>query len=106
MAADKIYSSPNTLTGSIGVFGMIMNFKDLANRNGIRSDIVSTNANSQVYSPLSGAAPGTIPILTRSVESTYKRFVYFCNSKQKKNLLNRLTQLAVVEFGAEPEQNN
>ncbi|MFN8365219.1 MAG: S49 family peptidase [Cloacibacterium normanense] len=55
MAADKIYSSPNTLTGSIGVFSMIMNFKDLANRNGIRSSIVSTNANSQVYSPLSGA---------------------------------------------------
>ena len=85
MAADKIYSSPNTLTGSIGVFGMIMNFKDLANRNGIRSDIVSTNANSQVYSPLSGAAPGTIPILTRSVESTYKRFVYFVTQNRKKS---------------------
>lgn len=85
MAADKIYSSPNTLTGSIGVFGMVMNFKDLANRNGIRSDIVSTNANSQVYSPLSGAAPGTIPILTRSVESTYKRFVYFVTQNRKKS---------------------
>ena len=85
MAADKIYSSPNTLTGSIGVFGMIMNFKDLANRNGIRSDIVSTNANSQVYSTLSGAAPGTIPILTRSVESTYKRFVYFVTQNRKKS---------------------
>ena len=66
------------------MFCMIMNFKDLANRNGIRSDIVSTNANSQVYSPLSGAAPGTIPILTRSVESTYKRFVYFVTQNRKK----------------------
>lgn len=85
MAADKIYSEPNTLTGSIGVFGMIMNFKDLANRNGIRSDIVATNANSQIYSPLSGAAPGTIPILTKSVESTYKRFVYFVTQNRKKS---------------------
>lgn len=84
MAADKIYSEPNTLTGSIGVFGMIMNFKELANKNGIRSDIVSTNANSQFYSPLSGAAPGTIPVLTRSVESTYKRFVYFVAQNRKK----------------------
>lgn len=84
MAADKIYSEPNTLTGSIGVFGMITNFKDLANRNGIRSDIVATNANSQIYSPLSGAAPGTIPILTKSIESTYKRFVYFVTQNRKK----------------------
>ena len=84
MAADKIYSEPNTLTGSIGVFGMITNFKDLANRNGIRSDIVATNVNSQIYSPLSGAAPGTIPILTKSIESTYKRFVYFVTQNRKK----------------------
>ena len=86
MAADKIYSEPNTLTGSIGVFGMITNFKDLANRNGIRSDIVATNVNSQIYSPLSGAAPGTIPILTKSIESTYKRFVYFVTQNRKKNI--------------------
>lgn len=84
MAADKIYSEPNTLTGSIGVFGMITNFKDLANRNGIRSDIVATNTNSQIYSPLSGAAPGTIPILTKRIESTYKRFVYFVTQNRKK----------------------
>lgn len=84
MAADKIYSEPNTLTGSIGVFGMITNVKNLANKNGIRSDIVSTNANSQFYSPISGAAPGTIPMLTRSVESTYKRFVYFVTQNRKK----------------------
>lgn len=85
MAADKIYSEPNTLTGSIGVFGMVTNFKDLANRNGIRSDIVSTNANSQIYSPLSGPANATIPVLTRSVEQTYKRFVYFVTQNRKKS---------------------
>jgi signal peptide peptidase A. Serine peptidase. MEROPS family S49 len=33
MGADKIYSEPNTLTGSIGVFGMIPNFKEIANKN-------------------------------------------------------------------------
>jgi protease-4 len=56
MAADKIYSEPNTLTGSIGVFGMITNFKELANRNGIRSDIVLPM---QIlnFIHLSGAAP-------------------------------------------------
>jgi protease-4 len=34
---------------------------------------------------LSGAAPGTIPILTRSIESTYKRFVYFVTQNRKKS---------------------
>lgn len=85
MAADKIYAEPNTLTGSIGVFGMITNFKNLANRNGIHSEVVSTNANSQVFSPLSGPANATIPVLTRSVELTYKRFVNFVSKNRKKS---------------------
>lgn len=83
MAADRIFSNPNTLTGSIGVFGILPNFKELANKNGIRSDIVSTNANSQIYSPLSGPAAGTIPVLTRSVDQTYRRFVYFVGKNRK-----------------------
>lgn len=83
MAADRIFSNPNTLTGSIGVFGLIANVKELANRNGVRSDIVSTNANSQIYSPLSGPAAATIPVLTRSVDQTYKRFVYFVGKNRK-----------------------
>ncbi|HAO26997.1 MAG TPA: signal peptide peptidase SppA, partial [Chryseobacterium indologenes] len=40
MAADKIYSEPNTLTGSIGVFGVMPYYKDIASKNGIRADIV------------------------------------------------------------------
>ena len=46
MSADKVFSEPSTLTGSIGVFGMIPYFKQLAEKNGIRSDVVSTNTNS------------------------------------------------------------
>ena len=34
MGADKIFSEPNTLTGSIGVFGVIPYFKELAQKNG------------------------------------------------------------------------
>jgi hypothetical protein len=41
-------------------------------------------------------------MLTRSIESTYKRFVYFVTQNRKK-LLNKLMPLAVVEFGAEQE---
>ena len=84
MAADKIYSEPNTITGSIGVFGVVPNFKNLANRNGVRSDIVSTNANARMYSPISGASAGTLAIMNRNVEQIYKRFVYFVTQNRKK----------------------
>ena len=45
MAGDKIYAQENTLTGSIGVLGMIPDIKKLANNVGITSDYVDTNAN-------------------------------------------------------------
>ncbi len=85
MAADKIYSEPNTLTGSIGVFGVMPYFKELANRNGVRSDIVATNANSAYYSSLNGLTPYGINVMTRSVEGTYKRFVHFVTQNRKKS---------------------
>lgn len=85
MAADKIYSEPNTLTGSIGVFGMIPNFKEIANKNGLSSHAVTTNANSNMYSPINGVTSGGISMMTRSVEQTYKRFVYFVTQNRKKS---------------------
>ncbi|MCX8526039.1 signal peptide peptidase SppA [Chryseobacterium formosus] len=84
MGADKIYSEPNTLTGSIGVFGVMPYFKDIANKNGVRSDIVATNANSAYYSSLHGLTPYGVNLMTRSVEGTYKRFVHFVTQNRKK----------------------
>lgn len=84
MGADKIYSEPNTLTGSIGVFGVLPYFKDIANRNGVRSDIVATNANAAYYSSLHGLTPYGVNLMTRSVEGTYKRFVYFVTQNRNK----------------------
>ena len=85
MAADKIYSEPNTLTGSIGVFGMIPYFKEVANKNGFTAIPVTTNANSNMYSPINGVTPGGVTILTKSVEQTYKRFVHFVTENRKKS---------------------
>ena len=85
MGADKIFSEPNTLTGSIGVFGVIPYFKELAQKNGIRSDAVTTNANSNMISAINGLSPGTLTIMTRSVEATYQRFVHFVTQNRKKS---------------------
>ena len=85
MAADKIYSEPNTLTGSIGVFGIMPYFKEIADKNGLNSYAVNTNANSNMYSPINGITQGGITMMTKSVEQTYKRFVHHVTENRKKS---------------------
>ncbi len=48
--ADKIIAEPTTITGSIGVFGMLPNVKGLADKWGINAEQVTTNKNSIPYS--------------------------------------------------------
>lgn len=44
--ADRIFAQPTTLTGSIGIFGLIPNAQKLINdKIGVNIDVVSTNAN-------------------------------------------------------------
>lgn len=86
MAGDKIFAQNSTITGSIGVFGMIPDAKNLANRNGIYSDVVSTNTNSNMISPISGVSNGTLAILQQSVEKTYQRFIHFVAKNRKKSI--------------------
>ncbi|MCL5130249.1 signal peptide peptidase SppA [Algibacter sp. L4_22] len=48
--ADKIIAEPTTITGSIGVFGMLPNGKVLADRMGINAEQVVTNKNAVTFS--------------------------------------------------------
>lgn len=73
-SSDRIFAEDFSITGSIGVFGIIPNFRDLANSIGITTDTVSTNANTIYYSPLRGLTPFAKEKLRQSVEKTYDRF--------------------------------
>jgi len=84
MAADKIYSEKNTLTGSIGVLGMIPSFKQMANNVGITTDKVQTNANAS-FSPFEKLSEGTKSILEKSIESTYLRFTSVVGKNRQMN---------------------
>lgn len=44
--ADTIVAEPTTLTGSIGIFGMIPNVKELSEKVGLNYDVVKTNKHS------------------------------------------------------------
>lgn len=51
-AADKIYAESSTITGSIGVFGLIPNMKKMFNNKlGINMDVVNTNEYADGLSP-------------------------------------------------------
>ena len=74
--ADTIFTQPVTLTGSIGVFGLIPNAEKLFNNKlGITFDVEKTNRYADFgsfYRPLS---PGEKDFLTTQIENTYKTFV-------------------------------
>ncbi len=73
-AADKIYAQPNTLTGSIGVFGVIPNIEGLLTDHiGITTDRVETNeyAMLNITKPLEDAE---IKIIQEGVDEVYDLF--------------------------------
>lgn len=79
MAADSIFASPNTITGSIGVFGMVPNFKKLVNNLGFTTDVVNTNENADflrtVFNPMSENGMGTMTQMTENVYSVFVQHV-------------------------------
>ncbi len=73
--ADKIYADPLTITGSIGIFGLIPNAKGLADKLGVNPQSVSTNPAANfptMYEPMDERQLG---IMQRYVENGYDRFV-------------------------------
>jgi len=74
-AARKIMASPVTVTGSIGVFGLIPNAEILLdNKLGISSDVVRTNAHSDSPSLTRPLSAFEKEALQANVERTYSNF--------------------------------
>lgn len=73
--AHKILAEPTTITGSIGVFGMIPNFSQLADNIGINAEQVGTNKQSLGYSPFEPMTDEFHNYAKESIEGIYKTFV-------------------------------
>ncbi|MHC0442112.1 signal peptide peptidase SppA [Flavobacterium sp. 3-210] len=73
--ADKIFAESNTITGSIGVFGILPNFSPLANKLGINTEQVKTHENSANYSPFVPVDEKFKAFTLEGVEHIYKTFV-------------------------------
>ena len=73
--ADKIYAEPTTITGSIGVFGVIPNASKIAKQNGINSETVSTHDNGVYYSVVQPLNSKLKTNITEGIEFIYDTFV-------------------------------
>ncbi len=73
--ANRIFAEPGTITGSIGVFGMIPNFKKVADKFGVNAEAVKTHENATGYSVFEEMSPKYKQTLTESIEIIYDTFI-------------------------------
>ncbi|WP_347254572.1 signal peptide peptidase SppA [Leminorella grimontii] len=81
--ADYIIASPSTLTGSIGIFGVINTFENSLDAVGVHSDGVETSplAGASVTKPLS---PEFSEMMQLTIENGYKTFIDLVAKARKK----------------------
>ncbi|HEV2816921.1 MAG TPA: signal peptide peptidase SppA [Allosphingosinicella sp.] len=74
-AGDVIFAEPSTITGSIGVFGILPSFQGSLQKLGLGADGVATTPLSGEPNVLRGPSPAASRLLQMGVEGTYRRFV-------------------------------
>jgi len=81
--ADKIVAQPTTITGSIGIFGVIPNIKGLDDKIGITYDGVKTNKMSDAISINRPFTPEERDLMQSYVNRGYELFVKRCADGRK-----------------------
>jgi protease-4 len=74
--ADTIVAQPNTITGSIGIFGLWFNVKELINdKLGVTTDVVSTGELSDFMNPGRDLTEVERTIIQTNIEEGYETFI-------------------------------
>lgn len=77
--ADRIFAEPVTITGSIGIFGMIPCFKELMNdKLGITQTVINTNENGNFISVTEPMTPVQRAAMQRKINEGYELFTSRC----------------------------
>lgn len=74
-AADTIVAQPNTITGSIGVFGVLWNASGLMNKVGVTTDTVKFGKYSDLGTATRAMTEGERNIMQREIENIYDQFI-------------------------------
>jgi protease-4 len=81
---DRVFAEPETITGSIGVFGVVPSFEDAIGAYGVTSDGVKTTPLSGQPDVLGGFTPETEAMLQATVENSYNQFLGLVAKARKK----------------------
>lgn len=81
--ADKVLAQPNTITGSIGIFGVIPNVKGLTDKIGLTNDVVNTNKMSDAININRAFKPEERNLMQNYVNRGYELFVKRCADGRK-----------------------
>ena len=76
--ADKIIAAPTTITGSIGIFGMFFNARELTEKIGLDFDNVKTNQHADFGDFSRKMTPAEKSLMQTNVEKGYDLFVERC----------------------------
>jgi len=73
--ATRIFAEPTTITGSIGVFGVLPNFKGVTDKIGVNAQVVKTHKNAAGYSVFTDLDEGFKETIQADIERVYSTFV-------------------------------
>lgn len=74
-AGDEIWAMPTTLTGSIGVWGLVPNLTDAFDRLGVHSDGVGTTKLADIYHPDRPLSEPAQHLIQSGVNDVYRHFL-------------------------------
>lgn len=75
LESDQIFAESNTITGSIGVFGVLPNIQKIANNNGLQWDIVKTGRFADLNTTNRPKTAQELALYQRYVNETYNQFL-------------------------------
>ena len=84
--ANYIYAEPSTITGSIGVFGVIPSFQGSLQKLGIGADGVKSTPLSGEPDLFKGPSPEVGQLIQTNIESTYRRFLTIVAQSRHKSV--------------------
>lgn len=90
---EKIFANDTTITGSIGVFGVLFNIEDIAKANGINNGIVKTNKLADLADSFNAKTPEELAIYQDNVERIYDLFLQKV-SQARKIPIEQVNQIA------------
>ena len=101
MAGDKVFAEPSTITGSIGVFGILPTFENAISKYGVTTDGVRSTPLSGQPDLFGGTNAVTDSLFQAGVEDVYSRFLSLVSTVRKMPIekVNEVAQGRVWDGG-------